>query len=404
MIKKRIFNFNLEKLITVLLIVFPIFSRYSSIVAIIDLSEFMAFLFLLYIIARDIKNVKIDINLLFFLLYIFSTMLILIILYGVDVYRQVIGTSLRLIYLYVILNVLGYNYFDTIFSKKILISVTMVLSVYAIIQYIFAHRGIILTTYIPGLNPMQGTRDLKNIDDILLEQMNYGLQFRPRSLLNEPAHLATYIISALTVILFGEGTLSNKNLFIALFFSFTCLITRSSTAIIMLFIIWALYFLQSGKSRRNIRLILLIILIAIFALIISYSRDDSILKYFFSRTFGNSKSFTGIINSTRFSQVKETFDGFLRLPDMLIGRGTIRVEGYLPGYFRLFYDFGILGVILYFYWIFKSAKRVTLLQKSMFYIFIIMNIGTEVLFGNFIFLYLPFIFNNKRNIISKNRN
>lgn len=384
--------YKINKIITILLILFPIFSRYSSVTSLVSLSEMVSFLLLLYVFVTNYKNIKVDIRLLFFVLFIITNTLISVLRYDKDTTVQIIGTSIRLIYIYLTLNILGINYFDVEYGKKIILVVSVVLSIYAFVQYVFAMRGVILSTYIPGLPIMTGTRELENIDEVLLEQMNYNLQFRPRSLLNEPAHLATYLISALVVSLNYNTKLTKKNIIISILLSITCLLTRSSTAIIMMVIIWLLFIFGKNNIKNNINYISVLLIMLVIVVIITYARGGfDIINYFINRTFGSGGSLTGIVNSTRFFQVKSAFVDFSFFPDIFIGKGMIRLNGYLPGFFRLIYNFGLIGFISYLYWLVKSANLDSSLKKSMFYIFIIMNIGTEILFGNFIFLYLPFI-------------
>lgn len=99
------------------------------------------------------------------MLFIITNTLISVLRYDKDTTVQIIGTSIRLIYIYLTLNILGINYFDVEYGKKIILVVSVVLSIYAFVQYVFAMRGVILSTYIPGLPIMTGTRELENIEN-----------------------------------------------------------------------------------------------------------------------------------------------------------------------------------------------------------------------------------------------
>ena len=171
-------------------------------------------------------------------MFILIHMLISLFFYSREISIQILGTSMRFTYLLIILGVLGYNFFDIEFGKKTIIIITLILSIYAFVQYLYAKRGIILTTYLPGFKHFKITGVYRNTDDILIEQMSLGLEFRPRSLLNEPAHFAAYIISSLTIVLFDDRETKKTYFLIALVLSYACLLSKSSTAIIMMFIIW----------------------------------------------------------------------------------------------------------------------------------------------------------------------
>lgn len=390
----KIRNIRLEKIITSLLIVFPIFSRYSSPIGLINLSEFVSFILLAFVIVFNYNVVKLDKCIMLFILYIILQSILLTGFYTESISNQLIGTSIRLVYIYLILNIFGKNFFNIDFGKNILIHITLLLSIYAIIQYYFASKGIILTTYIPGLRVMEGVRELENVDDVLIGQMNYGLQFRPRSLLNEPAHLGTYIVVALAITLFNDKKLRFNNFIYAIIFSITCMLSRSSTAIILMILIWGVFVINNIRSRENQLVVQLLILFTALIIIYTMYKDIKSLNYFITKTFGQSRSILEIVNTTRFNQVNESFRSFEGLIDYIFGKGCIRIDYYLPGFIRLIYNFGILGLIIYLYMIKKSTIKNSNLQKIILLVYLIINIGTEVLFGNFIFIFLPFIIND----------
>ena len=389
---------NLQLIITSLLIVFPILSRYASLIRLINLSEFISILLLLYVMLFKFKFIKLDKYFLLLIMYVILQSTLLLSVYPDSISDQLLGTALRFVYIYLILNIFGKNFFNMNVGKKIMVHLTLFLSIYALIQYYLATKGIILTTYIPGLKIMEGVRELENVDDILVGQMNYGLQFRPRSLLNEPAHLGTYIVSALTIVLFNNKKLGLINLIYAFIFSLTCMLSRSSTAIIIMILIWTAFIIKNIKSRENQDIAWIILIFLLLIVIYSMFKDIKSLNYFMTKTFGKSRSIYEIANTTRFNQIKESFRDFNGIRDYIFGKGCIRIDYYLPGFFRLIYNFGFLGFILYLYVLIKSTIKDSDLQKIILLIYIIINIGTEVLYGNFIFIFLPFIINDDLNL------
>lgn len=386
---------KLNNIITVLLLSFPIFARYFIVSDMVSIPEVLSFILLIYVLVLKNKNIKVDRALLQFILFILTHTLVSLFFYPKEISIQILGTSMRFIYLLILLGVLAYNFFDIELGKKIIILITLILSVYAFIQYFYAKRGIILTTYLPGLKHFDTTGIYKNTDDILLDQLNLGLEFRPRSLLNEPAHFATYIISSLTIVLFDNRETKNSYFLIGLILSSACLLSKSSTAIIMMFIIWIIYIYTSIVEGSNKDMIIIILILLSILIIYSSTSGFKTIDYFINRTFGNTRKLSGITNSSRFGTLGKSFDNFNSILNVIVGKGNIKIETYLSGLFRLFYNFGLAGVVFYSNWVIKSLNGETKLQKCLIFVFLIMNIGTEVMFGYFMYLYIPFIFHKK---------
>lgn len=389
---------KINYIITVLLLSFPIFARYFVFLDLVSVPEVLSFILLIYVLVFRKSNIKLDKSLLQLILFLLVNMLVSLFFYSKEISIQILGTSIRFIYLLIILGVLGYNFFDIELGKKSIILISLILSIYAFIQYLYAKRGIILTTYLPGLNHIETTGIYKNTDDILLEQMNLGLEFRPRSLLNEPAHFATYVISSLTIVLFDNRETKKTYFLIGLILSYACLLSKSSTAIIMMVIIWMIYVYLSIVEGSNRDILVIIFILLSLIILYSYFSGFKTIDYFIVRTFGSSRKLSGIANSSRFGTLSKSFDDFNSIFNVIVGKGNIKVETYLSGLFRLFYNFGLVGALFYFKWIKKSFIRQSRLQKCFIFVFLIMNIGTEIMFGYFMYLYIPFIFYKKSNI------
>lgn len=106
----------------------------------------------------------------------------------------------------------------------------------------------------------------------------------------------------------------------------------------------------------------------------------------------------GKSSSDRFAGYSLLFE-YRNFFSLLFGNGMKLLEGdYLSGYLRLFYYFGITGVILFFYEILSGYKKHNQVGKILVWLFIVLNIGTEVALGPFLIIYSSFILtsNEKR--------
>lgn len=83
---------------------------------------------------------------------------------------------------------------------------------------------------------------------------------------------------------------------------------------------------------------------------------------------------------------------------ILFGRGMQTLTGeYLSGYMRLYYYFGIIGLLLFLITIFSGYLKHSNAIKILIWLFIILNIGTEVALGPFLLLFASFIITNDEN-------
>ncbi len=371
---------NLEFLFSLIIVVFPILNRYSApFFDFITLSEFLLLilypLFLIFIFKTNLKFIYIP----FLILSIYIFINLIINLNETDDFNDLIGTSLRLFFLYFSISILSIIFFNIESSIKILIFISFFISVYGIFQYLFSFSDIYLSTYIPFLKIM-GQFD---IDKIVLEQSFYGIAFRSRSFLNEPAHFATYLLLPLVIVLFNRRY---RNIKFSLIFSMGIFTSLSSTGIILLVLIWFLYLI---KLLKNLRVFLITMFLCFSILILTYSLG--LIDYFIERTFyGPINNLSDLLNNSRFYQILEVnyFSSFI---NSLFGHGLEEIIFYLPGYFKILYSFGILGFLIFTIILIFQHFNVKGYRKIISLVFIILNIGTEILLGSFTLFYLPFI-------------
>lgn len=369
------------RLFTVFVVVYPIFNRYQSVVPFLTISELVfLLLFIVAIVRFGVFTMRVNWMAFAFAVYLLFDIVLHAGMLSSSVWAQGAGTAGRVALLYLLLAFMGRNFMDFDFGFRVLIGVSVLVGVYGLIQTAASHVGVVLTTYIPGL-PIMGTDDL---DAAVRAKMNYGLTFRMQSILNEPAALCCYLILPITMLLNGEGEVEHGNA-IAVFLSAVCVLSLSSTGIIVVLVLWGFYVGRRFMERNiDVRVLLLGLMMAIvvFALIAAFT---DIWSYFVNRTFGK-----GLSGGTRFYALDTALSASDSPFNVLFGVLTARTEDYLPGFARAYYLYGLCGLVLITLAMLLTARRDDSLSRWIVAVFIFLNVGTEIMLGNFAIYYLCF--------------
>lgn len=380
-----------KQLFCIFIALYPILNRYQAPVPFLTLAESLFLLFFLSnAVLRFRKTVTLKTELLPFCLYLFCYVFFVFAFESGEAANDTIGTGLRLLYIYVMLSVLVNQNFDIEYGCICIRKTAIFLSGYAILQFICYYAGILLTSYIPLL-PVMG----ENMDVTRYRQyMTYGISFRPCSLLNEPAHLATYLLLSLALVLFSEKK-SRNWVWEAVLLTVTCFLSKSSTGIMVSIVVWFYFWIQTkNMSLRKLSKRLFIGIIGTTA-IAAFLHYSGILSYFVNRTFGGSLSVSGLLSSTRFGDLETMFQSSNTLAGILFGAGLSETENYLPGWARLYYTLGLVGLVLVILQVRRMYKKGLPLQRNVTILYSLLNIGTEILFGNFAVPFLCIIMADK---------
>lgn len=380
-LKKRSSFETFSRLFTLLVVVYPIFNRYQSVVPLLTISEFaLLLLFIVSVFRFRVFTMNIDwIAFIFAMYLLFDITLHTEMLSGSD-WAQGAGTAGRLALLYLLFAFMGKNFMDFDYGFRALIYVSVIVAVYGLVQTTASRIGVVLTTYIPGL-PIMG---VDNLDVAVRAKMDFGLTFRMQSVLNEPAALCCYLILPITMLLNGQREIEHANA-VAVFLSAVCVLSLSSTGIIVVLVLWGCYvgrrFVERSIDAR-ILLLGLMTAIVVIALVVAFT---DIWSYFVSRTFGK-----GLSGGTRFYALDIALTTGDTPLNVLFGILTPRSEDYLPGFARTYYLYGLCGLVLITLFMLSIVKRGDKLSRWIVAVFILLNVGTEIMLGNFAIYYLCF--------------
>ncbi len=381
-----------KKLYCVMLVLFPILHIYASPISIISLSEFLILIVLVvcFILEKD-KSIKFCRGFYFFILYLIFSMFLNIFYINSSLLSDSVGTTLRLLFMYGILVISINNFFDFTFTKKVLNVVSVILSIYAILQIVFYNFGIYLYNYIPFLKSFNGG---VTYETSVLEQVRWGQEFRAYSLFREPAAVGCYLTLPLILNLFSREKGAKKWILITIF-SIALICSKSSTAIIMLIIsivIYIMFYSNNSKEHFSLKIIGLILALVVMGTLMFIT---NVGNYFLVKTFGENMEFSGIKDSSRFYALQMIFSSDRGVVNVIFGSSLAKTDEYLPGLASVYYSLGIIGFLLFVAQFFYGWNNKASIQKILVLVFLILNIGTEIALGSFIMIYYPFIFANQ---------
>lgn len=367
---------NASYIFTGVIILFPILSIYGIGLGTFTLGDFFLTLscFICFLYRSD--KISINISYLFFVIYIFINF-IFIKAFETLTPDVTMRTLRYAFYVFVIACFVNKN-FNYEFGKKffyIICILSILMMGIQTLSWLFFHKYI--QGYLPGLTILR--------DDLVTfseggKVDSLGL-LRPRSFFGEPAHYCQYLLGYICFLLFDK---KHNNYWLIGFFSLGIILSVSSTGILCLGFLLFIFSIKNWKKLLIYAPIVILILYFIY-----YS------EYFqgFLIRMENGKS-----SSDRFAGYSLLFE-YRNFFSLLFGNGMKLLEGdYLSGYLRLFYYFGITGVILFFYEILSGYKKHNQVGKILVWLFIVLNIGTEVALGPFLIIYSSFILtsNEKR--------
>lgn len=366
-----------------MVVLFPILSIYGIGVSTINWANiFMLIVFGVIIISPNRLDLKKDISypILFLSFYVLFELVHSIII-DENTTEIVLRTFRYLAYL-LFLAFFTKKYFSFEYGKRVYCYVAIFAICFIVFQTILLKiSGIYISGYIPGAPILNdGVVDFANN----LERYANPKEFlvRPRSIFEEPAHFSQDVLAVLALVLFSDWK-DGKKLKWGFFVTFGLLLSMSNTGFLVGIIVWLNYFFRNSKKYIYLFPVVIIVVVAVYYLPITQSIID---RLFDGRSAGG-----------RFNGYSYVFDSELSLSEFLFGHGMINTQKlnvYLAGYARLFWYFGVTGILLFasvFIALYKSGNNQ---QRELLIIAILLNIGSDAILGPFFFPYYSLIISN----------
>lgn len=383
--ESKIINDRISNFFSLFIVLYPILNRYGTFIPLFTLSEIFLLVFWIIRIFQIDRKIRIVGPVAPFTFYLFIRAIMSC--YGIDEYNMidVVGSIFRVFYIYLSFMFLIPAFFNIDKAMKYLKIVSWIIGIYAILQTIMAEAGIFLSSYLPLLNPYdRGEVDVQRQINLFF----YGFRFRATSFLTEPAHLCTYLLLPLTSTLFKSEKKDTFDLFSIALYSGVCVMSLSSTGIMMVIMIWIVYLFYYSKSNILGTIILSFVFAGMFILFL----NSDLYTYFLNRTFDGNVA-NGLDHSTRFNSIDNMWNNSGTIKGIFFGGGLAEQSSYLPGLQRVYCCLGVLAIIFLLLFLIKSFYNGNKTQRFIIIIYIILNIGTEIILGSFALYYMAFFTN-----------
>lgn len=203
---------------------------------------------------------------------------------------------------------------------------------------------------------------------------------RYRSIFTEPSHFIFFIFQYLVIVMFGEDRHHWKTLVTIIVISICVLLSASSTGLILLIAVWAIYMFLFCKGRKiSLGLIFLGICIVLIlaAGVYIYINNENLSFSFLRLTSDYERS------TTVWKRLYVNFDkvGELSGLSLLIGHGMGNVKDeFMNSIVYMLLNVGCLGTLLIFAWQISYFGRSTLRGKMAILILIALSTIDTVLF------------------------
>ena len=387
--QKKIMRIN--GVYTFLLMASPILFMYGVGIGTITLTDSILMLLNLIFIFKILINGKLSIsfNLLPFLIYIVVLSLIM----RID--SDALLRTFR--YSFYLINIIFFakKHFDYKLGIKIYRTISILSTGYLFSQIILYN---LLGIYLPGVITGAYLLDTDLYQyNIVLQQAQYK---RFMSFFEEPSHYAIYILGYITILLFTKmrtQSFSKKDIYELMFLSAGIALSTSILGVMVLgvmLLIWlAVKLFYSKKSF--VKVILFVFVFFIVAIFIS---QTSAFEYFTN---------ISIINR----QAGGRFGGYSILKDLnsnvlltIFGRGMIRnsYSVYLASYPLIIYYFGYLGLFLFIIAFIPYIAGLKMnVSKALLICLFGIALGSEILLGRYILVFLPLIITGHHRTIIK---
>lgn len=214
--------------------------------------------------------------------------------------------------------------------------------------------------------------------------------YRPASFFLEPSMFAQYVVLAVMYLRLAESK-DRKNFRISVFLSVGVIASTSGIGIATLIVIWLLSYwteiVENRKLLKGLFGILAFVIVFLIAYVVSDSLRESVLRVIGLGETSNYNAFSGRTNGIGFM-----FDALRGKPELWYGTGEYIVRwytwGFLGGLFRIIYEYGMIGAILFVLVFFTLGLKMKSLHRWVAFYMLALSLVTGISMQIMMFYYL----------------
>lgn len=361
--------------LTLLLSLFAILQVYYISLGGISLSLADVFLIVLLpfcIIGINLSHIKLDRNTLL-LFVVFFVHFLLFVLPNNSSNGEIMNTIHFLLVLFV-LSIMVPNIYEKKLGIQMLVSISVVSSVFLIMQFIFLHA---FDIYFSGQVPFLEYRTAVT-----------G-RIRPFSLFSEPAAFGFYNVFGLATVLYCEGMNKKKRIVFLAIISLALLLSVSTTSIGLLVFVWAKWGIPRLKKVKISVLFQVSLLLPLFLFLgWRFNIFNTIYEHSIEGLF--SGNYAGGL-TRRVGNLSYAWQYHNMPIKILFGVGITDLDHFIPAFARVYIYYGIFGYFLL--WIFFIRVFITSKEYGRTFILIALAsaIFSDSIFGIQMLIYMPLV-------------
>jgi len=295
-----------------------------------------------------------------------------------------IMNTLHFLLVLFVLSIIVPNIYDKKLGIQMLVSISVMSSVFLIMQFIFLHA---FDIYFSGQVPFLDYRT------------SVMGRTRPFSLFNEPAEFGLYNAFGLATVLYCEGMNKKKRIVNLVIISLALLLSLSTTSIGLLVFVWAKW----GISRLNkVKISVLLQFPLLLSLFLFLGWRLNIFNTIYEHSIEG--LFSGIYAgglTGRIGNLSYAWQYHSMSTKILFGIGIVNLDYFIPAFARVYIYYGLFGYLLltiFFIRVFMISNE---LGRTFILIALISAIFSDSIFGTQMLTYMPLVISWK-NIKSLN--
>lgn len=379
---------SIKKVYTFIIIFFPILSIYRSPIAAIDLGTFLMCIVGVTVMLNKACVIELQRRLLPLILYVVAITSISV--FSVSLYSSSAIILMRMLRFVILLGIFSFcskEYFDFDYGVHLLQKLTIVASIYLIIQFlVYAASGYILPNFIPGLTKAQGLVQ----SNVLSEYANF---YRPTSFFLEPSSFVYFATLMLICSLFLQEytEIRNKNI-TAILVTVAIILSTSGQGFIVLVVAWGCWFLKLliQKQFNRPKILKTIGVFIIMLITVPIIMRSEVISNTLGRIF--------VEDSNKMSAIDARSGGYdmfnnLSLFRKIVGMGfgNLPDNMYFSSIADILFTLGIIGLIIVLVIYLKLFISGKMFQKMLCIVSIVLMFGGGLFTATYLLFYLSFI-------------
>lgn len=294
------------------------------------------------------------------------------------------GTIVNTVHFILVLFVLCFfirNIYNTKYGIKFVIIISVVSSIYLILQFILLK---VFNIYISGQV------------DFLASRTAVTGRIRPFSFFSEPAAFGFYATYGLATCLFTNKESDKRKKWLIVIITVALLISMSTTSIGLMIVVWMLWIFDFLKNNNKIKVKYLLIVFLSFLILLILGWRLNIFKTIYEHTFeglSSGKMANGL--SGRIGNLSYAWNYHTKIASKWFGVGIVDLDYFIPAFARIYIYYGIIGYLIFGFFFAVCYKNTGKLGKVYIIITMVAALFSDSIFGAQMFTYMPIVMSEK---------